>query len=392
MLKRIACLDLDAFFVEAALLSNPDMRGRPIAVGHDSKRGIICSASYEARKFGVSSAMPIYMAKNRCPDIKILPIPENISQLSNSIRKLLTELCPVVEQASVDEFYLDFTGCDRIYPHNLSIANKIVDTIRQNSGLPSTIGFGTSKIIAKIASNLGKPKGILDVLPGHESSFLADIPVKQIPGIGEKLESILHSMGVCITRDILLIPREAWKAAFGKTGDFIFNTARGICSGEVIPDEKKPLRKGISCDTTLEENSCSRLFLVSRLSQLVEKAVYRLNNENLSCGRIGVKIKYSDFVTRTTQASINRTNLETDIFPITVKLFNRLFNRRVAIRMIGVQLGAIQTGGITPSLWNSILPEYKKNLPEVIKIIRAKFGFSAILRSRSLSSVKRQKQ
>lgn len=384
MQKRIACLDLDAFFVEAALLENPELRNMPVAVGGLTNRSIICSASYEARKFGISSAMPVWMAKNRCPELKLLPVPDNISQLSNAVHEILKQFCPVVEKASVDEFYLDFTGCDRIYRHNLDIAETISLDICKKVGIPSTIGMGTNKLISKVASNMGKPRGILEILPGAESNFLANLPIKEIPGIGKKMEPMLNSMGVFYVSDILTLPVEAWRAAFGKSGEHIFNAAMGICESCVIASENKPIRKGISRDTTLHEDSSSRSYLTCYLSRLLEKAVFQLQNEGLTCGSVSVKIRYSDFVTKTRTRTIARTSNEKEIFPVIIDLFSQLFQRRVKLRLVGIHLGAIQPGGSTPDLWDILLPEYKKNLPEVIKIIRAKFGFSSILRSRSL--------
>lgn len=384
MQKRIACLDLDAFFVEAALLKHPELRGQPLIVGGMSNRSIVCSASYEARKYGISSAMPVWLARNRCPDLKLLPVPDNIGILSNQVFELLQVYCPIVEQASVDEFYLDFTGCDLIYRHNLDLAEKITAAISEKSGLPSTIGFATNKLVAKIASNLGKPRGILEIIPGAESNFLSHLPIKEIPGIGKKFEPALQGMGVYYVSDILLLPIEAWRAAFGRTGEYIFNAARGLCENKVIPSEKKPMRKGISRDTTLPEDTTSRAVLLSYLSRLTEKAVYQLQQENLTCACLTIKIKYSDFVCKTRSLTIPRTNNESDIFAAAVRLFSLLFQRRVKIRMLGVLLGSIQSGGTTPDLWDILQPECKRNLPDVIKIIRAKFGFDSLLRSRSI--------
>ncbi|MFZ5952519.1 MAG: DNA polymerase Y family protein [Candidatus Rifleibacteriota bacterium] len=384
MQNRIACLDLDAFFVEAALLENPQLRGYPVAVGGLSNRSVVCSASYEARKFGISSAMPVWQARSRCAELKLLPVPENIGRLSEAVCHLLMRFCPVVEQASVDEFFLDFTGCDRIYRHNLDLAEKLVRAIGSEAGLPATVGFATNKLVAKIASNLGKPCGILEIIPGAEGNFLAHLPIKEIPGIGKKMEPTLQAMGVYYVSDILLLPQEAWRAAFGKTGDYIFTAARGICENLVIASEDKPARKGISRDTTLAEDTCSRAVLLSHLSRLTEKAVYQLQNEEMTCACITVKLKYADFVTKSRSLTIARTNSEKDIFPAVVRLFTQLFQRRVMIRMVGIHLGSIQSGGITPDLWDTLQPECKKNLPEVIRIIRARYGFNSLLRTRSV--------
>ncbi|HNX76361.1 MAG TPA: DNA polymerase IV [Candidatus Rifleibacterium sp.] len=384
MQKRIACLDLDAFFVEAALKLRPDLRGRAMAVGGTGNRGVICSASYEARRFGVCSAMPLWLARSKCAELVLLPVPDNISELSQAVRRRLEEFCPVVEQASVDEFYLDFTGCDRIYPTNLAIADRIMHAVRSVPGLPATIGIGTNKLVCKIASNLGKPAGILEILPGSECAFLSHLPVGEIPGIGSQMQRVLNSMGVYYVSDILTMPVEAWRAAFGRTGDYIFNAARGICESEVTPPENKPQRKGISRDITLSEDTSSRLQLADQLSYLVESAVYRLQNERLTCGNLTLKLRYADFVTRTASKMLPRTNDDRDIYKVAVALLQQLFQRRVAVRLIGVHLGSLQPGGVTPDLFDILQPEHKRQLPEVLKIIRARYGFDAILRSRSV--------
>lgn len=387
MQKRIACIDLDAFFVEAALKLRPDLRGRPVAVGGTGSRAIVCSASYEARKFGVCSAMPVWLAHNKCPEIVLLPIPDNITALSQAVRVRLNEFCPVVEQASVDEFYLDFTGCDRIYPTNLGIADQIVKAIRREPGLPATIGIGTNKLVSKIASNLGKPAGILEILPGAEAAFLSHLPISEIPGIGKKMQPLLNSMAVYYVADILTMPIDAWRAAFGKTGEYIFNSARGICEAEVIPPENKPQRKGISRDTTLPEDTSSRVLLASQLSYLVESASYQLQIEKLTCSSVSVKLRYSDFVTKTSAKTIARTSDDRKIFATATCLLNNLFQRRIKVRLVGVHLGSLQPGVSTPDLFELMLSENNCHLPDILKAIRARYGFAAILRSRSAGKI-----
>lgn len=383
---RIACLDLDAFFVEAALKEHPELRGRPVAVGGTGSRSVICSASYEARKYGVKSAMPVWQAMNRCPQLIIIPVPENISILSKQVFSRLQLFCPVVEQASVDEFYLDFTGCDRIYPTNFAIGDLIIRELQKDPGLPSTIGFGSNKLICKIASNLGKPAGMLEIIPGNEMLFLAHLPVNEIPGIGRKMQPLLNEMAVYNISDILQLPLEAWKSAFGRTGEYIFRAAQGISDEAVIPEENKPQRKGISRDTTLSEDTASRSILSRHLSYLVEKAVYQLQSDSLTCGNVTVKLRYADFVTTTRTARINRTNDDREIFQTALRLMINLFQRRLKIRLIGVHLGSLQPGTTTPDLFESLQSEHRRHLPEILRLIRARYGFKAILRSRSAIS------
>lgn len=388
MQKRIACIDLDAFFVEAALKLRPELRGKPVAVGGSSNRAIICSASYEARKFGIHSAMPTWQARNNCPGLVILPIPDNIASLSNAVKNRLSSFCPVVEPASVDEFYLDFTGCDRIYPTNIGIGDLIIKELQNNPGLPATIGFGTNRLVSKIASNLGKPHGLLEVLPGLERPFLANLPIKEIPGIGQKMQPLLNSMAIYNVKDILTLPLEAWRTAFGKPGEYIYNSAQGIADARVIPAEDKPLRKGISRDTTLEEDTTSKVLLAQILSYLVEKAVYQLQSEKLTCATITLKLRYNDFVTVSKSSKINRSNDDREIFQTCLRLFYQAFQRRLKVRLIGIHLGSLQPGTSTPDLFESLLSEHKRHLPDILQLIRARYGFGAILRSRSTAKRK----
>ncbi|MBU1105559.1 MAG: DNA polymerase IV [Candidatus Riflebacteria bacterium] len=383
MRKRIACIDLDAFFVEAALQVHPEFRGKPLAVGGTGSRGVVCSASYEARKFGVKAGMALWIARQKCPELTCLPTPDNIMSLSNAVHERLKEFCPLVEPASIDEFYLDFTGCDRIYPTNLAIAEHIVREIGRSPGLPTTIGFGTNKLISKIASSLGKPAGILEILPGEEKAFVSHLPLDEIPGIGRKTVPLLNSMGVYEVKDILRIPLDAWQAAMGKSGEYIFNCAHGIGDVRVIAAENKPLRKSISHCVTLPENTGSRSLLLNYLSHLVEKTVHKLRREQLICGCVSVRLRFSNFASDGHSVKISRTNDDRDIYQAAVALFNRTFKPGIKIRLVGVHLSDLRPGVFTHDLFDSLLPEYRRALPDVLQIIRAKYGFSSILRSRS---------
>ncbi|PKL48250.1 MAG: hypothetical protein CVV42_10240 [Candidatus Riflebacteria bacterium HGW-Riflebacteria-2] len=389
MRKRIACIDLDAFFVEAALKVHPEFRGRPVAVGSTGSFAIVCSASYEARKFGIKAGTPLWIARQKCPDLVWLPTPGNIIELSNAVHERLREFCPLVEPASIDEFYLDFTGCDRIYPNNLTIAEHIVREIARDPGLPTTIGFGTNKLMGKIASSLGKPAGILEILPGEEQAFVSHLPLDEIPGIGRRTVPMLNSMGVYEVPDILRIPLTAWQAAMGKVGEYIFNCAQGIGDTRVVAAENKPVRKSISHSVTLPENTGSRSLLLNYLSHLVEKTVYKLRSEQLTCGCVGVRLRFANFASDGHSVKINRSNDDRDIFQAAVALFNRMVKPGIKVRLLGIHLSSLQSGAFTPDLFDSLLPEHQRGLNDVLQIIRAKYGFSSILRSRSAIRISR---
>ncbi|NLI76760.1 MAG: DNA polymerase IV [Candidatus Riflebacteria bacterium] len=385
MFRRIACLDLDAFFVEVALKDRPDLRGKPVAVGGTSGRGVICSASYEARRFGVRSAMPSWIARQKCPGLHLLPVPRTIEEFSRRVRERIERLCPVVEQASVDEFYLDFTGCDRIYPANLGVADRLTQAIAADPALPVTIGIGTNKLVSKIASDLGKPRGILEILPGAERVFLAPLPVKHIPGVGPRLQEVLAAMGVTRVGDIPQLPVEAWQAAFGKTGESLFHHALGESGSAVVPPEHRAHRQGVSHETTLGQDTTSRDLLLGLLSKLTEEAALTLRESRQTCGGVAVKLRYADFTTAQRSARVARTNLDGPLYQVAVRLFERLFTRRLKVRLIGVRLDDVQPGAPTPDLWDALQPEFRRRLPAVVDEIRDRFGWKAVLRARSLA-------
>ena len=390
MQPRIACLDLNAFFVEVTLKDFPHLRGRPVAVGGTSSRGVICSASYEARAYGVRSAMPVWMAKRRCPQLQTLPVSPRVEEFSHRVRERLELACPVVQAASIDEFYLDFTGCDRLYSYNLEIADRLVRLIDKNPGLPATIGFGSNKLIAKIASNLGKPHGILDIFPGTEARFLGPLPLKELPGVGPKMLETLESMGLSCIADIAALPLDMWRAAFGKTGEVLYRSAHGLHDSVVRRPEDDSGRKGVSREQTLMQDTASLALLLALLSRLVEKAAFALRQEGVTCGGISVKIRYSDFVTHTRSMRVERTNRDMPLFEAAAGLFGKLFNRRVKVRLVGIHLDGIQPGSSTPDLWDTLQPEVCRQLPELVDIIRARFGFRSLLRARSISSQRKK--
>lgn len=384
-MRRIACLDLDAFFVEVALKHHPELRGKPVAVcGSLTGRGVVSSASYEARPFGVRSGQPVWQAKQACPGLILVKVPNDIEECSNQVKAHLERLCPVVEAASIDEFYLDFTGCDRLYPRNLELADRLWNTIAADPALPTTIGIGTNKLIAKIASDLGKPRGVLEVLPGAESRFLAPLAVQRLPGVGPHLQTVLGNLGLQRVGEILQVPIEAWQATLGKTGEHLFQRAQGLCESPVIASDGIDRRRQISRDTTLSEDTSSLELLQRIFSRLVEEATNDLRRAGLTCGGLAVKLRYTDFSTVTRSSKVERTNLDTALFRIGSRLLEALFTRRLKVRLVGVRLYDLQPGGITPTLWEILETEERRQLPEMVDRIRSRFGIHALHRARSL--------
>jgi DNA polymerase-4 len=384
-LPRIACLDLDAFFVEVALKEHPELRGQPLIVGGAAGgRGVVCSASYEARRFGIRSGMPVWQAQNRCPQLAVLPVPATIETFSHAVRDRLREFCPVVDTASIDEFFLDFTGCDRLYPINLAIAERISQSLAHDPALPATIGIGTSRLMAKIASDLAKPYGILEILPGAERVFLAPLELKRLPGVGPRTDERLHALGLSRIGEIPTLTLEVWRHMLGKCGEALFFHAQGIDRAPVLADTQKEHQKQISRERTLTESTENPRTLLAQLSRLTESAAYELRTLQLTCGGISVRIKYDDFSLVSRSRTIKRTNRDLDLFAAAGILFNRLFTRRVKIRLVGITLEHLQSGVTECDLWDLLLPESHRRFPETIDRVRRRFGFQALVRARSL--------
>ncbi|MFZ2960205.1 MAG: DNA polymerase IV [Candidatus Ozemobacteraceae bacterium] len=383
-MKRIACFDLDAFFVEVALKHHPKLRGLPLAVcGGLTGRSVVCSASYEARRFGVRAAMPLGQARQLCPEIHLVTVPHEVGDVSNRVRERLELICPRVEPASIDEFFLDFTGCDRLYPRNLDLAERICGLIATDPALPATIGFGTNKLIAKIASDLGKPRGILEVFPGAEKRFLASLPLKQLPGVGPKLQITLSGMGLQQIGDILQISAESWQAALGKCGVTLYQQAQGLCDSSVIPPDGRDHRHRISRERTLVEDTSSHEVLLHILSALLEEAARDLRRCHRTCGGLGVKIRYADFTTASRSSRVVRTNDDAILYPIATSLLLHLFTKRQKVRRIGIALDALQSGGVTDSLWQLVESPKRQKLSHLLDRLCERYGRRALMRARS---------
>jgi DNA polymerase-4 len=384
-MRRIACLDLDAFFVEVALQAHPELRGKPVAVGGNaSGRGVICSASYEARPFRIKAGMPSWQAQQRCPQLHILPVPPIVGEVSDLVGERLRRWCPLVDTASIDEFFLDFTGCDRVYPVNLTLAENICRDVYETLQLPATIGFGTNRLIAKVASDLAKPRGILEIIPGAEGAFLAPLPLKRIPGIGPKTEELLQSLGLTRVGDISQVAPETWQVVLGRHGDSLYRHSLGLCETPVIADQQKMHQKRLSREKTLGESSISVERLHGILSRLTERAVYDLRRAGLTCGGVTVRLRYDDFVTVSRSRRLIRTNMDQDVFAVAATLLRDLFTRRLKVRLVGVALDHLMSGGMTADFWSLWSSEDRRRFPEVVDEIRSRFGFKAILRARSL--------
>lgn len=366
-------LDLDAFFISVERILDPSLNGKPVIVGGDPKgRGVVAACSYEAREYGLHSAMPIRKAYQLCPHgIYIRGHYEEYVRFSKAVRKILEKYFPQVEQASIDEFYLDFTGCERIHGHPYFFASRIQTEIKHELGLPCSIGIASNKFVAKVASDYAKPEGITFVIPGQEAEFLSPLPVEAMPGVGDVMKEELNSRGFYTIGQIAQTPKTYFAFLFGKYGEVLHDHACG--KGSEIIDIKYE-QKSISRETTYHTDTTDIEFIEKTLFELVEDAGNALRSENFVARTIGIKLRYSDFITITRSKTLKEpTDNDKIIYATAKELFHKAYTRRVSIRLIGIHLS-----GFVPVVEQfSLFPtreEKERRVLRTIDKLKSKFG------------------
>lgn len=376
-MRLIFHLDLDAFFVSVERILNPKLKEKPVIVGGDPKygRGVVAACSYEARQYGLHSAMPIRTAYRLCPNgIYIHGSHGEYSRFSDAVENTLLKYAPLVEQSSIDEFYLDMTGCQKMYGSMFSFASFIQKEILRKLSLPCSIGIGSNKTIAKIASDCMKPTGITYVLPGMEKHFLSPMPVETIPGVGAVTLKDLNSKGIYKIGDVTTLPQEYFAAAFGKYGIDLWRKANGEGT-EYLTIQRE--RKSISKETTFDEDVTSNEFLKKTLFELTEKICQKVRNRNWAASTISIKLRYSDFQTLTRSRTIKPTDDDKIVFDTAWQLLDKAHTRRVAVRLVGVGLTNFSESSEQEYLFEDAEIKRKKMFRAVTRI-RDKFGYNAI--------------
>ena len=366
-------LDLDAFFISVERILDPSLNGKPVIVGGDPKgRGVVAACSYEAREYGLHSAMPIRKAFQLCPDgIYIRGHYEEYVRFSRAVRKILEKYFPQVEQASIDEFYLDFTGCERIHGHPYFFASRIQTEVRHELGLPCSIGIASNKFVAKIASDYAKPEGITFVVPGQEAEFLAPLPVDAMPGVGEVMKEELSSRGFFTIGQIAQTPKAYFTFVFGKYGEVLHDHACGM--GSTVFDISYE-QKSISRETTYHTDTTDIEFIEKTLFELVEDAGNALRSDDCMARTIGIKLRYSDFVTITRSRTIKEpTDNDKIIYSIAKELFHKAYTRRVSIRLVGIHLSNFVWSIEQMNLFSTSEEKERKVLKTIDKL-KSKFG------------------
>lgn len=374
--RSIVHFDLDAFFVNVEYLRNARLRGKPIAVGGHSERGVITSCSYEARKFGVHSAMPTRLAKRLCPELIIIHGDmDSYSRFSNLVTEIIRSEVPVFEKSSIDEFYIDMTGMDKFFGTTRYVQH-LRKKIISESGLSISHALATSKLISKVATNECKPNGQLEIKPGNEKSFLAPLPIEKMPMVGNKTATLLRRMGVETISILSQIPVEMMINLLGKNGIDLWRKANGIDETPIVPYHEQ---KSIGTENTFETDTINIPFLHKELVRMTEKIAFELRCNNKLTGCVTVKIRYSDFQTLTMQSSIAYTANDHVLLQKVKELFNKLYDRRLLVRLIGVRFTNLVEGSYQINIFED--SQEMIGLYQAIDSVKKQFGEKLLFRA-----------
>ncbi len=380
MERAIAHMDLDTFFVSCERLIDSRLNNRPVLIGGTTDRGVVASCSYEARKFGIHSAMPMKMAKILCPEAIVLRGNSGVySKYSKMVTEIIKEEVPLYEKTSVDEFYLDLTGMDK-YFGCYKLASEIRDKIIRESGLPISFGLSLNKTVSKIATGEAKPNNKINILKGTEKPFLAPLSVRKIPMIGDASFRKLCDLGVKRIHSIQEMPIELMEKVFGKNGITMWKKANGIDNSPVVQYSE---RKSISTERTFDKDTIDVQKLESIMVAMAENLVFQLRRGNKLTACVTVKLRYSDFQTFTLQQKIPYSSSDHVLIPIVLELFKKLYNRRVLVRLIGVRYSHLVEGAHQISLFEdtNMLQLYK-----AMDEIRERYGDRAVMRASGMTA------
>lgn len=388
METNILHVDMDCFFVNVERVINPNYIGKPIIVsGDSSQRSVVSCASYEARKYGVKSAMSTIKAKQLCPHAIFVKGNWYLyTYYSNKVMQCLYKFTPEVEQVSIDEAYLNLEGTERLWGHPYNAASVIQKHIKDETNLDTTIGIASNKLVAKIASILAKPKGILWILPKYEETFLSHLPIEKIPGIGPKTAELLKEFNIKTTQQFLSIPPHLIKNILGNNALTLHYKAKGIDYSKVSSKEESP--KSISKEITFNNDTEDSNYVLGILHHLTEELCTKLRGQKLMCKTLTLKLRYSDFITVTKSHQLSYfTHLSHDLFPHIKNLFYQSFKRRVRIRLVGISLSQIITENLQHCLFiNERLSRLTK-LSSHIDKIKKKYGSESIINADILNCI-----
>jgi DNA polymerase IV len=373
--RVVVHMDLDTFFVSVERLKDSRLMHKPVLVGGTGDRAVVASCSYEARAFGVHSAMPMRQAKMLCPEAIIVRGDyEHYSKYSNMVTEIIHEKVPLYEKSSIDEFYIDMTGMDKFfgtYTYVQELRNRVI----KETGLPLSFGLSENKTVSKVATGEAKPNNHLKIEYGIEKSFLAPLSVRKIPMVGEVTAQLLRKMGIVKIKTVQEMPLEIMDNILGENGKSIWKKANGIDNSPVTPYTE---RKSISSEETFESDTIDVKRMKTILAGMTERLAYQLRKENKLTSNVAVKIRYSDFETHTKQLRIPYTSADHTLIKLVKELFDKLYDRRVLIRLIGVRFSGLVSGGYQINLLED--SEHIIKLYQEMDLLRRRFGEGAVKR------------
>ena len=378
MERAIAHMDLDTFFVSCERLRNSELEKKPVIIG-GGDRGVVASCSYEARYFGVRSAMPIKMAIRLCPEAKVIKGDvEHYSNMSHLVTEVIQEKVPVLEKASIDEFYLDLSGMDRFYGC-YQWTKEIADAVQKNSGLPISFALSSNKTVSKIGTGESKPVGRFEVKEANIQNFLDPLSIKKIPMVGPETFNLFSRLGVKTIKTLSEMPVDVLQQLIGKNGPVLWEKAHGIDETPVVPYSE---RKSISTEDTFAQDTIDIQNVRSILSGMVEKLAFQLRQEKWLTSTVAVKIRYSNFDTETKQCRIPYTSADHTLLRYVLELFNKLYTRRMRIRLIGIRFTGLVHGLHQMDLFEDT--EELISLYQTMDRIKNRFGTSSVERASGL--------
>ncbi len=380
--KTILHMDLDTFFVSCERLLDSRLNNRPVLIGGTSDRGVVAACSYEARVYGIHSAMPMKMARLLCPGAVVIRGDSGTySKFSDMVTEIVKERAPVFEKSSIDEFYVDITGMDRFVQTSYLWSRELREKILKETHLPISFGLSTSKTVSKVGTGEAKPNNHIEIPEGNEMPFLAPLSIKKIPMVGDKTYHKLRSMGVEKIRTVQEMPVELMERVLGKNGTVIWKKAQGIDNTPVVAWSE---RKSISSERTFEKDTTDVIKLRSLLVAMAENLCYQLRNGNKLTACVTVKIRYSDFQTYTKQKRIPYTSLDHTLIAVVLDLFEKMYERRVLIRLIGVCFSYLVGGTYQIRLFED--SEKLIKLYQAMDLVRNRYGQSAVKRAIGMGS------
>lgn len=376
MKKSIVHIDLDTFFVSCERLLNPELNNKPVLVGGTSGRGVVAACSYEARSYGIHSAMPMRMAQMLCPEAIVIRGNSSVySKFSDTITEIIKERSPLYEKSSIDEFYIDMSGMDRFYG-TYKWAIDLRERIIKETRLPISFALSSNKTVSKVGTGEAKPNNHIQIRNGDEKVFLAPLPVKKIPMVGDKTNKILVGLGIKYIKTLQEMPLELLERVMGKNGIALWKKAQGIDNTPVTPYHE---RKSISSSLTLGKDTIDVRKLKSILTAMAEKLAFYLRNGNKVTSCVTVTVRYSDFDTHTRQKRINYTSLDHTLIQTVMELFDQLYDRRVLVRLVGVRYSHLLGGGYQMNLFED--NERFVKLYQAMDKIRRRYGQNSVRRS-----------